>query len=194
MTRMFRLKDEAAYMEMMAERGARFQRGAQVVDTNCRRQARGELCACYLSAGAVCPFATSTSGGASAQVPFPHPGHHQRGARNGDAAGVAPGPLTPLVNLCRLAGLPVPVTEFRFHPTRKWRADYAFVNTEPKVLVEIDGGAWTQGRHTRGAGFIEDQRKLNAATLLGFTVLRYTPDRLGECINDLRILFAKEAA
>lgn len=103
-------------------------------------------------------------------------------------------PVYPLVNLCRLAGLPEPTPEHRFHPVRKWRADYAFLFTTPRVLVEIDGGAWTQGRHTRGAGFIEDQRKLNAAALLGFAVLRYTPDRLAECIADLRLLFAKEAA
>lgn len=100
----------------------------------------------------------------------------------------------PLVHLCRLAGLPEPTPEYKFHPTRKWRADYAFLFTTPRVLVEVDGGVWAQGRHTRGAGFIEDQRKLNAASLLGFTVLRYTPDRLAECVADLRILFAKEAA
>lgn len=100
----------------------------------------------------------------------------------------------PLIHLCIAAGLPEPTPEYCFHPTRKWRADYAFIFTKPRVLVEVDGGVWAQGRHTRGAGFIEDQRKLNAAALLGFTVLRYTPDRLGECIGDLRILFAKEAA
>src|SRR6188768_3013853 len=68
--------------------------------------------------------------------------------------------------LCKAEGLPVPIREFEFHPIRKWRADYAF--PAQRVLVEIDGGVWTQGRHTRGAGFIEDQRKTNAAQLLGF--------------------------
>jgi hypothetical protein len=100
----------------------------------------------------------------------------------------------PLVALCQSAGLPVPTPEYRFHPARKWRADYAWPFASPRVLVEIDGGAWTQGRHTRGAGFIADQRKRNAAALLGFVTLHYTPDRLAECIGDLRILFAKEAA
>lgn len=100
---------------------------------------------------------------------------------------VSSAPIYPLVGLCRAAGLPQPIPEYRFHPQRKWRADYAW--PLQRVLVEIDGGAWTQGRHTRGAGFIGDQQKLNAATLLGFSVLRYTPDRLGECIADLRILF-----
>jgi very-short-patch-repair endonuclease len=97
----------------------------------------------------------------------------------------------PLVCLCRAAGLPAPVAEYRFHPARKWRFDYAW--PDHKLAVEIDGGVWAQGRHTRGAGFIADQQKTNAAALLGFFVLRYTPDRLNECIDDLRVMFAGRA-
>jgi hypothetical protein len=106
--------------------------------------------------------------------------------------GSNPGESTiyPLVNLCRMAGLPEPTPEHRFHPTRKWRADYAFLFTSPRVLVEIDGGAWTQGRHTRGTGFIADMEKLNAAALLGFMVLRYAPNQLDRAVADLRIMFA----
>lgn len=107
-----------------------------------------------------------------------------------DAASRAP--IYPLVGLCRAAGLPEPVPEYRFHAARKWRADYAWPLR--LVIVEIDGGVWTQGRHTRGAGVIADQRKLNAAALLGYRVLRYTPDRLMECVADLRIMFAGGAA
>ena len=103
-----------------------------------------------------------------------------------DAASRAP--IYPLVGLCRAAGLPEPVPEYRFHAARKWRADYAWPLR--LVIVEIDGGVWTQGRHTRGAGVIADQRKLNAAALLGYRVLRYTPDRLMECVADLSIMFA----
>ena len=107
-------------------------------------------------------------------------------AHKADAASRAT--IYPLVGLCLAAGLPEPVPEYRFHAARKWRADYAWPLR--LVIVEIDGGGWTQGRHTRGAGFIADQRKLNAATLLGYRVLRYTPDRLMECVADLRIMFA----
>jgi hypothetical protein len=96
------------------------------------------------------------------------------------------GRIYPLVLLCRDAKLPEPVPEWQFHPARGWRLDYAW--PYQMVGVEIDGGVWTGGRHTRGAGFIEDQRKLNAATLLGWRVLRYTPDRLGEAIADLKLL------
>ena len=65
-----------------------------------------------------------------------------------------------------------PTLEHRFHPVRKWRFDVAF--PDAKVAAEIDGGAWSAGRHTRGAGFIADQKKTNAAALLGWAVYRFT--------------------
>ncbi len=76
------------------------------------------------------------------------------------------------------AGMPAPVSEHRFHPVRKWRFDYAFPNE--LLAVEIEGGAYSRGRHTRGAGFTEDCVKYNEATLLGWRVLRFT----GEQVND----------
>ena len=66
--------------------------------------------------------------------------------------------------------------EFRFHPTRKWRFDYAVPSR--KVALEVEGGAWTGGRHTRAQGFIADMEKYNTATVFGWRVLRVTPDRL----------------
>ena len=65
-----------------------------------------------------------------------------------------------------------PVLEYKFHPTRKWRADFAF--PEQRVLVEFEGGTFTGGRHTRGAGFQKDCEKYNAANLLGYHVYRFT--------------------
>ena len=61
--------------------------------------------------------------------------------------------------------------EYRFHPERKWRFDFA--NPHMKVAVEIEGGAFSGGRHTRGAGFVADCEKYNQATVLGWRVLRY---------------------
>lgn len=76
---------------------------------------------------------------------------------------------------CQLAGLPVPVAEHRFHPIRRWRFDYAFL--EQKVAIEIDGGAFLAGggRHTRGVGFERDCEKLNAAAVAGWRLLRFSP-------------------
>jgi hypothetical protein len=96
------------------------------------------------------------------------------------------------VRLCESSGLPVPVRELRFDKTRRFRFDYAW--PEQRLAVEIDGGAWSQGRHTRGKGFIEDQRKRNLALLLGWRVLHYTPDRLDEAVRDLRVLLTGDAA
>lgn len=42
-----------------------------------------------------------------------------------------------------------------------------------KLLVEVNGGEWTQGRHARGQGMIDDYAKWNAATLLGWRVLLF---------------------
>jgi len=62
--------------------------------------------------------------------------------------------------------------EHKFHPTRKWRFDFAF--PEKMLAVEIEGGVWTGGRHTRGKGFVSDMEKYNAAAALGWTVMRFT--------------------
>lgn len=72
----------------------------------------------------------------------------------------------------RGAKLPDPLVEYRFHPTRKWRFDFAWPDL--KIAAEIEGGAWSGGRHTRGYGFEKDCEKYNAALLLGWRVLRFT--------------------
>lgn len=72
--------------------------------------------------------------------------------------------------------LPEPEAEYRFHPTRKWRFDIAW--PIERVAVELDGGVYSGGRHTRGAGFVKDCEKLNEATVRGWRILRYTTDML----------------
>lgn len=59
--------------------------------------------------------------------------------------------------------------EHRFDPDRQWRLDFAW--PERKVAIEVHGGTYKQGRHTRGTGFCNDRRKMNRAALLGWTVL-----------------------
>ncbi|HNC42202.1 MAG TPA: hypothetical protein PK522_10495, partial [Nitrosomonas sp.] len=44
-----------------------------------------------------------------------------------------------------------------------------------KLAVEIEGGVWIKGRHTSGSGFMKDMEKYNALTMLGWSLLRYTP-------------------
>jgi very-short-patch-repair endonuclease len=77
--------------------------------------------------------------------------------------------------------------EFRFWPGRRFRADFAIWtckhathigSTCLPLLVEVDGGAFSGGRHTTGAGFRNDLEKLNAATLAGYRVLRFLPEQV----------------
>lgn len=73
----------------------------------------------------------------------------------------------------REAGLPEPIHDkFYFHPVRRWRADFAW--PDRMLLVEVEGGTWTGGRHTRGDGYDQDCIKYNEAVLLGFRILRFT--------------------
>ena len=75
--------------------------------------------------------------------------------------------------LCRALRLPQPVAEHRFHPERKWRFDFAW--PDRMIALEVDGGVWAGGRHTRGAGWVKDAEKLNHAAALGWRMFRSTP-------------------
>ena len=80
------------------------------------------------------------------------------------------------------------VSEFRFHPERRWRFDYCCPDL--KIAIEIEGGAFTNGRHTRGKGFIADMEKYNNAVLLGYKLLRFTPSQKhkSDSINQIKML------
>lgn len=66
--------------------------------------------------------------------------------------------------------------EYRFDKSRRWRADFAWL--EARLLIEIEGGIWNRGRHLTPAGFIRDAEKYLAATLQGWTVIRLAPNML----------------
>jgi hypothetical protein len=74
------------------------------------------------------------------------------------------------------AGLPAPVFEHRFHPTRKWRLDIAW--PEHLVYLEVDGGIWIKGGHNRGAQMKKDWEKRNAASGMGWRGLWCEPKDL----------------
>lgn len=87
------------------------------------------------------------------------------------------------------AELPVPLTSHRFHPTRRWEADFAWPSY--KTLLEIEGGEMAYGRHTRGKGFVNDCEKYIEAQILGWRVVRIpgTWVHNGEGIEYLARLF-----
>ena len=78
--------------------------------------------------------------------------------------------------LLRQHGVAEPVAEFRFHPLRKWRFDFAW--PDALLALEVDGGLFTAGRHTRGAGTEGDHEKFNEAAVLGWRILRVVPRKL----------------
>ena len=83
----------------------------------------------------------------------------------------------------RSAGLPAARTEYRFHPGRKWRFDFAF--TPYQVALEVQGGIFVHGRHTRGAAMLKEWEKINAAAVLGWRVLYCPPiDLCTEAMTD----------
>jgi len=78
--------------------------------------------------------------------------------------------------LWRAANGPVLESELVFHPGRRWRADFAHIQS--RTLIEIEGGIWIQGRHNRAEGFLADIEKYFEAALTGWTVLRLSERQL----------------
>ena len=102
----------------------------------------------------------------------------------------------------RSYGLPEAIAEYRFHPQRKWRFDFAFPKFKQKdfecsvkatpelmggVAVEVQGGIFGMGKrcpvckqtkavgHTRGAALRREHEKRNAAAAMGWRILYCEP-------------------
>jgi len=73
-------------------------------------------------------------------------------------------------------GIPIPQTEHQFCASRKWRFDFAW--PLQRLALEVEGGVWTGGRHTRGSGFVKDLAKYNTAASMGWRVVRCEPRHL----------------
>ncbi len=84
--------------------------------------------------------------------------------------------------------------ELMLIPGRRFRFD--FLLAEFALVVEVEGGTWSGGRHTTGAGFRSDCFKYNAALELGYRVLRFTTDMVtkGEAIAQVERIVAAESA
>ena len=78
--------------------------------------------------------------------------------------------------LLKRAKIARPTPEYKFHPVRKFRLDFAWV--EDRLGLEVDGGVWSGGAHGRGTGIVRDQEKTNLAIGLGWRILRVTPQHL----------------
>jgi hypothetical protein len=95
--------------------------------------------------------------------------------------------------ICLAEGWPEPEFEVRVTPTRRWRFDLAW--PREKLAIEVNGGVFVAGRHSRGMGQIRDYEKLNAAQLAGWRVLQIVPKQIadGTLSALLRVAF-REAA
>jgi very-short-patch-repair endonuclease len=70
------------------------------------------------------------------------------------------------------AGIPF-LREVALWEGRRFRADFV-IPTSPRIVIEVEGGAWVVGRHTRGAGFEADCEKQALAVIAGHRYLRVT--------------------
>lgn len=76
----------------------------------------------------------------------------------------------------RAERLPQAEREYRFAADRLWRFDFAW--PAHKLAVEVEGGIFTAGRHSRGTGLLADMEKYNRAALDGWRVLRFFTDQV----------------
>jgi hypothetical protein len=58
------------------------------------------------------------------------------------------------------------------YPKYKYRFDYAIPAI--KIALEVEGGLWNYGRHNTPTGYQEDCIKYTLASVLGWTLLRFT--------------------
>ena len=75
-------------------------------------------------------------------------------------------------------GLTGYVREYQAIKGRKFRFDFAWL--EQRLLVEVNGGTYTNGAHSTGAGIARDYEKANLAVLQGWRVLLFD----GKAVKD----------
>ena len=107
--------------------------------------------------------------GPAAKLPgFPVNDHFPQPARKRTESTGAPQAevFQNLAMFCQAMGYPIPVQNYRFHDTRRWELDIAFV--EEQIAVELNGGLHTGVGHARLASAENDYSKLDAARRLGW--------------------------
>jgi hypothetical protein len=73
---------------------------------------------------------------------------------------------------CEQEGIPRPAWEVHFHPTRRWRADFAWV--AHRLILELDGGLFSRGTQAHGTigRMLADRERDNETLIAGWMVLR----------------------
>ncbi len=81
--------------------------------------------------------------------------------------------LATITSICQSIGIPAPIVELRHIPGRRFRLDYAW--PDHRIGLEVQGGIWTRGKHSRGAGQKIDMEKNNLGILHGWRVFQCVP-------------------
>lgn len=68
------------------------------------------------------------------------------------------------------------IRQYQFDAHRKWKFDFADLTA--RVVLDIQGGVWTQGAHVRGKGMTNDCEKYSRAAVAGYRVLLATTDQV----------------
>lgn len=66
--------------------------------------------------------------------------------------------------------------QFRITPERKFKADFYF--PVGRVVVEVEGGGYINGRHSRGAGMESDAEKSALIAQMPARLIRVTPSQV----------------
>ena len=70
-------------------------------------------------------------------------------------------------------GLPPACSEYKFCPSRRFRADFAW--PDHKLLLEVEGGVFSRQAHGSISGLLRDIEKYSIAASLGWRVIRVLP-------------------
>lgn len=105
--------------------------------------------------------------------------------------------------IAQLLKIPEPTPEYKFHPTRRWQVDFAWI--DEKIILEVEGeiygtgkkcfycGVRPTGGHSSVSGILRDIEKYNEASIHGWLVLRVLPEELdlenGKAFNLLERAF-----
>ncbi len=83
-----------------------------------------------------------------------------------------------LYNFWSMFGYPPPMVEFKFHPNRRWRFDFCW--PDKLIALEVQGGLFIRGAHSRGAYIVKSQEKYNHAALMGWRIFYFQPKEFND--------------
>jgi hypothetical protein len=82
-------------------------------------------------------------------------------------------------------GLLIPARQYRWHPTREFRADFAYPQAYLRLLIQVQGGTWVGRGHGQGSGIERDAEWACEAAIYGWYLLPVTSSmvRTGDAVD-----------